>query len=45
MLPPFSRILKLRESPSEQVLNNDFRYMKFIYLQCGEEMILRDPRS
>ena len=45
MLPLFSRILKLRESPSEQVLNNDFRYMKFIYLHCGEEMILRDPRS
>ena len=23
----------------------DFRYMKFIYLHCGEEMKLRDPRS
>ena len=24
---------------------DDFRYMKFIYLHCGEEMKLRDPRS
>ena len=24
---------------------DDFRYMKFIYLHCCEEMILRDPRS
>ena len=26
-------------------MNNDFRYMKFIYLHCGEETNLRDPRS
>ena len=26
-------------------MNDDFRYMKFIYLHCGEEMKLRDPRS
>ena len=25
--------------------NNDFRYMKFIYLYCGEETNLRDPHS
>ena len=24
---------------------DDFRYMKFIYLHCCEEMILRDPRG
>ena len=24
---------------------NDFRYMKFIYLHCGEETNWRDPRS
>ena len=23
----------------------DFRYMKFIYFDCGEETKLRDPRS
>ena len=23
----------------------DFRYTKFIYLHCGEETKLRDPRS
>ena len=23
----------------------DFRYVKFIYLHCGEEMNLRTPRS
>ena len=27
------------------LMNDDFRYMKFIYLQCGEETKLRDPRS
>ena len=26
-------------------MHDDFRYMKFIYLHCGEEMKLRDPRS
>ena len=26
-------------------VNDDFRYMKFIYLYCGGEMKLRDPRS
>ena len=26
-------------------LNDDFRYIKFIYLHCGKEMKLRDPRS
>ena len=26
-------------------MNNDFRYMKFIYLHCGEETNVRDPRS
>ena len=25
-------------------MNNDFRYMKFIYLHCGEETNLKDPR-
>ena len=25
-------------------MNDDFRYMKFIYLYCGEEMKLRDPQ-
>ena len=29
---------------SEKVCFNDFRYMKFIYLHCGEETNLRDPR-
>ena len=24
---------------------NNIRYMKFIYLHCGEETKLRDPRS
>ena len=24
-------------------INDDFRYMKFIYLHCGEEMKLRGP--
>ena len=28
-----------------QVMNNDFRYTKFIYLHCGEETNVRDPRS
>ena len=28
-----------------QVMNNDFRCMKFIYLHCGQETSLRDPRS
>ena len=28
-----------------QVMNDDFRYMKFIYLHCGEEMILRPAPS
>ena len=23
-------------------MNNDFKYMKFIYLQCGEETNLRE---
>ena len=26
-------------------MNNDFRYMKFIYLHCSEEMNLRDPSA
>ena len=26
-------------------LSDDFRYMKFMYLQCDEEMELRDPRN
>ena len=26
-------------------MNEDFRYMNFIYLHCGEEMKLWDPRS
>ena len=25
-------------------MNNDFRYMKFIYVHCGEETNIRDPR-
>ena len=25
--------------------NNDFRYMKFIYVHCDEETNIRDPRS
>ena len=29
---------------SEKVCFNDFRDMKFIYLHCGEETNLRDPR-
>ena len=28
-----------------QVMNNDFRCMKFIYLHCGQETSLRDPRG
>ena len=28
-----------------EIKADDFRYMKFIYLQCGEEMKLRDPRN
>ena len=27
------------------VLNNDLRYMKFIYVHCCEETNIRDPRS
>ena len=27
------------------IMNSGFRYMKFIYLHCGEETKLRDPRS
>ena len=26
-------------------MNNDCRYMKIIYVHCGEETIIRDPRS
>ena len=26
-------------------MNDDFRYMKFIYLDCSEEMKLGDPCS
>ena len=26
-------------------MNNDFRYIEFIYLYCGEETDIRDPRS
>ena len=29
----------------EGQVHDDFSYMKFIYLHCGEEMKLRDPRS
>ena len=28
-----------------EIKADDFRYVKFIYLQCGEEMKLRDPRN
>ena len=31
--------------PSPSPFHYDFRYMKFIYLHCGEEMKLRDPRN
>ena len=27
------------------IMNSGFRYKKFIYLHCGEETKLRDPRS
>ena len=27
------------------IIFDDFRYMKFIYLHCGEEIKLRDPSS
>ena len=30
---------------SNTIEHDDFRYMKFIYLHCGEEIKLRDPRS
>ena len=30
---------------SNRKVNNDFRYMKFIYLHCGEETNVRDSRS
>ena len=26
-------------------MNNDCRYMKIIYVHCGEETNIRDPRS
>ena len=28
-----------------EVMNNDCRYIKIIYMQCGEETNIRDPRS
>ena len=28
-----------------ELIFNHFRYMKFIYLHCGEETNLRDPLS
>ena len=30
---------------TKQSKTHDFRYIKFIYLHCGEEMKLRDPRT
>ena len=30
---------------TSQVMNNDCRYMKIIYVHCGEETNIRDPRS
>ena len=33
------------ENSPLQPQKNDFRYIKFIYLHCGEETNLRDPRS
>ena len=30
---------------SNTIKHDDCRYMKFIYLHCGEEIKLRDPRS
>ena len=34
-----------RRNMLTQPIIDDFRYMKFIYLHCGEEMKLKDPRS
>ena len=36
---------KLQSLQKNLCILNDFRYMKFTYLHCGEETNLRDPRS
>ena len=42
----FLTLLAVEICPRAKILrNNDFRYVKFTYLHCGEETNLRAPRS
>ena len=47
MLPTWRRMenYSVHFQITAYVLNNDLRYMKFIYVHCGEETNIRDPCS